>query len=73
MSKSIIDYLKEVPDPRGAQGSRDEGMHRLIYQSSRLGYFLYLGFMVLTQYKVQLTDFNVTQPDILKCLYFMMY
>jgi|JFJP01.1.fsa_nt_gi hypothetical protein len=49
MSKSIIDYLKEVPDPRGAQGSRDEGMHRLIYQSSRLGYFLYLGFMVLTQ------------------------
>ena len=24
MSKSIIDYLKEVPDPRGAQGSRDD-------------------------------------------------
>lgn len=24
MSKSLIDYLKEVPDPRGAQGSRDD-------------------------------------------------
>jgi hypothetical protein len=24
MSKSIIDYLKEVPDPRGARGSRDD-------------------------------------------------
>jgi predicted transposase YbfD/YdcC len=24
MSKSIIEYLKEVPDPRGAQGSRDD-------------------------------------------------
>ena len=24
MSKSIIDHLKEVPDPRGAQGSRDD-------------------------------------------------
>ncbi|MFZ4555591.1 MAG: transposase family protein [Pseudanabaena sp.] len=24
MSKSIIDYFKEVPDPRGAQGSRDD-------------------------------------------------
>jgi predicted transposase YbfD/YdcC len=24
MSKSIIDYLKEVPDPRGSQGSRDD-------------------------------------------------
>ncbi len=24
MSKSIIDYLNEVPDPRRAQGSRDD-------------------------------------------------
>jgi DDE_Tnp_1-associated len=24
MSKSIVDYLKEVPDPREAQGSRDD-------------------------------------------------
>ena len=24
MSKSIIDYLKEVPDPREAKGSRDD-------------------------------------------------
>ena len=24
MSKSLVDYLKEVPDPRGNQGSRDD-------------------------------------------------
>ncbi|MDM3857931.1 MAG: hypothetical protein PT120_24340 [Aphanizomenon gracile PMC649.10] len=24
MSKSLVDYLKEVPDPRGKQGSRDD-------------------------------------------------